>query len=638
MAVDDALLSKVTKYGKLIKKKEKIPHVLSRLNEVEMTLDILSATNIGRYVNRLCDDPQYGREASKIIEKWKEVARQSGVRGGEEDASSEGEEAHQQRKSSPPKRVGLLNGVKEVKARSRDDDLDLEDSVRNDYHREDSEMRYREKYSSKNDRKRAHYGSDEESYKISRHSAHRDDVDRRRRHDDDAEERGDGDRHRHRSHHGDDGRKKKRDVEVEPTKKRKPREDRNQRWADSDEDHHSDSFQSGSNPVHERSAAAMHCQDSKDHHKSSGEITSSSDNDDMESVRSCEKEASPIRRESSGKTSKKDSPDRREHSSHATHKSSSSSTKLSKSGSKSKERNPPKVVTDFDMMLQSADSSQPKSRKNRDSQKIWAEVPILTNYQPFPQAFRVKEPPPPPVDDFNPENMFKPRNERGKVFAGRRKTGTTGLPSLYNLCLRVLSSHTKVLYYAEYINYDVLKPILEKCNAEDLAHIESKHQYLEEDSSELWQRFVTKKYPGEEPDNGDSWKDLYYFLEKEKEKKLKQLSLRIGKNHLADTSRGHRKAILADASAPANVRRRQIQHGTGHVSRPLPSAIEVSSARRKIFETGGCKDALAALPQAVVNKNSMVGAKLDRGGPKKTPAKKGALMIKTMKMLNMKRK
>lgn len=73
----------------------------------------------------------------------------------------------------------------------------------------------------------------------------------------------------------------------------------------------------------------------------------------------------------------------------------------------------------------------------------------------------MKEPPPPPgefffwifrritqkipylVDDFNPENMFKPRNERGKVFAGRRKTGTTGLPSLYNLCLRVLSSHTK---------------------------------------------------------------------------------------------------------------------------------------------------------------------------------------------------
>lgn len=65
------------------------------------------------------------------------------------------------------------------------------------------------------------------------------------------------------------------------------------------------------------------------------------------------------------------------------------------------------------------------------------------------------------------------------------------------------------------------------------------------------------------------------------------------------------------------------------------SSVQIHLSRSFL---AGCKDALAALPQAVVNKNSMVGAKLDRGGPKKTPAKKGALMIKTMKMLNMKRK
>ncbi|KAK6049639.1 hypothetical protein COOONC_12856 [Cooperia oncophora] len=102
----------------------------------------------------------------------------------------------------------------------------------------------------------------------------------------------------------------------------------------------------------------------------------------------------------------------------------------------------------------------------------------LNNYQPFPQTFRAtKEPAPAPQDEFNPENMFKPRNERGKVFAGRRKVTAASMPSLFNLCLRVLSSNIRVLYYAEYINYDVLKPILmEKCNAETLAHIESRHQ------------------------------------------------------------------------------------------------------------------------------------------------------------------
>ncbi|RCN38688.1 hypothetical protein ANCCAN_15413 [Ancylostoma caninum] len=162
-------------------------------------------------------------------------------------------------------------------------------------------------------------------------------------------------------------------------------------------------------------------------------------------------------------------------------------------------------------------------------------------------------------------------------------------------------------------------------------------QYLEDDSGELWQRFVTKKYPGEEPDCDGSWKDLYYFLEKEKEDKLKRLSQRIGKTHQAESAKGQRKTLLADATAPTYVRRRQMAHGIANASRPLPSAIEVSSARRKIFETGGNKAALAALPSAVVNRNSTVGAKTDRN-TKKPPAKKGALMIKTMKMLNMKRK
>lgn len=47
------------------------------------------------------------------------------------------------------------------------------------------------------------------------------------------------------------------------------------------------------------------------------------------------------------------------------------------------------------------------------------------------------------------------------------------------------------------------------------------------------------------------------------------------------------QTLLADATAPSYVRRRQMAHGIANASRPLPSAIEVSSARRKIFETGG---------------------------------------------------
>ncbi|KAK5968684.1 RNA polymerase II transcription factor SIII subunit A [Trichostrongylus colubriformis] len=666
MTADDVLLYKVIKYGKLIKKKERISHVLSRLNEVEMTLDILSATNIGRYVNRLCDDPKYGREASRIIEKWKEVARQSGVRGGEEDGSSEGDEPVED--SSPTCRMGLLNGIHDVEARAHDDAVRSQDQRhRSDSRKNDSEMRDRERHRSRHVDSSTHHRSesarDGTNQKRSRSDSQQQDEQWRRRHRHGSGRGGtsmeDSEpvtvaEQRHRRYDDYDRKRKRRCLEEDIPRKRKSSID--PRSTGSDDDGHTDSecksLGSDKSVALEQSGKGEHEDSSDDqrHYSDSPERSVQdfntvdgfrTDGEDVEEVGDEKNNSSPSNRYGGLTQTSSRSEKLRKGYSPAEERASTSSKAQSSSTSKSRsrksaERN--KNATAFDAILQSADMPPVKSRKSRDPHWKWAEMPLLNNYQPFPQTLRaVKETPAPPQDDFNPENMFKPRNERGKVFAGRRKFTAVSIPSLFSLCLRVLSNNIRVLYYAEYINYDVLKPILEKCNAETLAHIESKHHYLEEDSSDLWQRIVTKKYPGAEPDDSDSWKDLYSCLEKERERKLKQLSQRIGKHHQADSAKAPRKAILADAAAPSYVRRRQIQNGTG-ITKPLPSAIEVSSARRKIFETGGCKDALAALPKAVVNKNSTVGAKMDRGGAKKGPAKKGALMIKTMKMLNMKRK
>ncbi|WKY15173.1 hypothetical protein Q1695_000567 [Nippostrongylus brasiliensis] len=645
MSSDD-VLTKVAKYGKLIKRREKISHALNRLDDVDMTLDILSATNIGRYVNRLCDDPDYGRDASRIIEKWKEVARQSGVRGGEDDGSSdEGDD-----RSS--KRVGLLNGVKEIVAKRRD-------------HRDDSRERddyesYSSKHHSRHEAKRSYDDEDEEyNSKKSRYDSQddSDDCGRRRRSDDEKKKRprehkyDGGDRRRDDS---DEEKWKNKEAEKERThkKKKKNKVDPSQRWGDKVYEHHhvnnNGEYEVGSYPSLERITDEKPFI-SSDHDRSSGELT---DSEKSSTKKSCSSAISLSSSRSSASSSMKESLQSSSSSMSNTSQKSQSSSTSSKEQKKSKKPTN-NDMTAFDMMLQSADSTSSKNKKKGDSSRKWADVPLtfsdgplimppfsLNNYQPFPQAFRTEKEKAAavPPDDFNPENMFKPRNERGKVFAGRKKFVTANPSSLFSICLRTLCCHPRVVYYAEYITFDVLKPMLEKCNAEDLAFIESKHDYLEEESGDLWQRHVTKKYPGEEPENGDSWKDLYFYLEKERAEKLKRLSERIGKNHQNDATKGHRKAILADAAAPSHIRRRQIAHGTTHSTRALPSAIEISSARRRIFETGGCKDELAALPKAVVNKNSKVGAKMDRGPPKKGPVKKGALMIKTMKMLNMKRK
>ena len=47
-----------------------------------------------------------------------------------------------------------------------------------------------------------------------------------------------------------------------------------------------------------------------------------------------------------------------------------------------------------------------------------------------------------------------------------------------------------------------------------------------------------------------------------------------------------KKALLAEAKAPRDVRRRQIRYGTGHMHSDLPNASEISKARKAIFDKG----------------------------------------------------
>jgi hypothetical protein len=64
------------------------------------------------------------------------------------------------------------------------------------------------------------------------------------------------------------------------------------------------------------------------------------------------------------------------------------------------------------------------------------------------------------------------------------------------------------------------------------------------------------------------------------------------------------------------------------------SLFEVRAARREIFDKGS-SDSLRQLPGAVRNLNSALGSHSDK---KKTATKKGALMVKTLKMLKGRRR
>lgn len=71
----------------------------------------------------------------------------------------------------------------------------------------------------------------------------------------------------------------------------------------------------------------------------------------------------------------------------------------------------------------------------------------------------------------------------------------------------------------------------------------------------------------------------------ENERKLKLLSTKITQ-HNREATAPVKTALLADAKAPREVRRRQIRYGTQHAIHPLPSANEISKARKEIFDKG----------------------------------------------------
>lgn len=449
--------NKIEKYLAMLTKQEKIGHALRRLDNIKMTLELLSDTGIGKAVNQLRNHDEYGEDAQRIVEKWKSLARSHGLKPRKRSRSSSvslsGDDDSASSKSSPRKKI----------KRKKDDD-----------------------------EKQSHV-----------------------------------------------------------------KEDKN--------DHHQDSTDAKKSPsVSKPKEAANDAEDGPGVASNSG-------------------------------------------------------------------------ISFADILAQGDIVSKPKSSKNKKSKYEvgdWKSSQIDVNYKP---SKRLNFEPVPTTKDPSAGarvaavdvNMFKPRKDTRRVYAGRPKGYTGGeVPTLMTICTRVLAANIEAIEETGDIPYYILKPVLEKCNPEQLSHIERLNTYLMDDTDELWEKIVNRAFPQQSADEGETWKDCYARLCVEKDRKLKLLSSKITQ-HSKEVNAPVRKAILADAKAPRDVRKKQIRYGTGNPARDLPSASEISKARKAIFDRGS-KDALTNLPQSVRNATSTLGSHSEK---KKAPPKKAALMVKTLKML-----
>lgn len=206
--------------------------------------------------------------------------------------------------------------------------------------------------------------------------------------------------------------------------------------------------------------------------------------------------------------------------------------------------------------------------------------------------------------------LRKSKSSRTMVYSGAKRTGYMGeVPSLMQICIRVLQEHVDDIEECGGLGYDILEPVLERASPPTLMHIEERNPNLMEDTGPLWERFCKKHFAKDKREEFESWREMFERCTQEREAKLNMLKLKVKDSYKREES-SHKKAKLAYvgtvAKPPRGVMRAQAKHGTG-----LPVGFKMGAGNVPV------RSSVAPVP---------VGS-----GPKPKP-KVAPMMAKTLRM------
>ncbi|KIL69948.1 hypothetical protein M378DRAFT_719541 [Amanita muscaria Koide BX008] len=135
-------------------------------------------------------------------------------------------------------------------------------------------------------------------------------------------------------------------------------------------------------------------------------------------------------------------------------------------------------------------------------------------------------------------------------------TGGRRIPSLVHLCQRVAVAHVdSICNLGSEITFDLAKPILERCTAEQLLRIEESSPHLQCETYDLWMVLCSHRYPkltqryllGEEEDQ-ETWKERYFAMEVAEARRLEELGNRLRSQRAeADERKREREVKLTDS-------------------------------------------------------------------------------------------
>ncbi|XP_078256127.1 elongin A, like [Rhinoraja longicauda] len=185
------------------------------------------------------------------------------------------------------------------------------------------------------------------------------------------------------------------------------------------------------------------------------------------------------------------------------------------------------------------------------------------------------------VSDKNVEFTGQRLNCKMQIYSGCKTTNMLKMMSLYEQCIRVLQNNIDSIHEVGGVPFEIIEPVFDQCTSEQLWRIEECNPSFIEQTGHHWMKHCRKDFKGERPQEYESWRELYLRLYVEREQKLKILTQSISSAH-ANKPKGRQVKLAyvnTSAKPPRDILRQQGKHGTAWTTLQSSSKQRVNSVR-----------------------------------------------------------
>ncbi|XP_031697637.1 elongin A, like [Anarrhichthys ocellatus] len=186
--------------------------------------------------------------------------------------------------------------------------------------------------------------------------------------------------------------------------------------------------------------------------------------------------------------------------------------------------------------------------------------------------------------DFSEESAIftgQRLNKKMQVYSGAKTAFLPTMMSLHQQCIRTLQNNINLLYETGGVPFEILEPVLERCTPEQLLRIEEFNPIYIGETDHLWGTHCQRDFKHSKLQEYESWKEMYVRLSEERERKLKRLTKSIVSAHSTKPKGRQVKMafIHTVAKPPRDVRIQQEIHGTAVQQPQLRCSVKVQDNR-----------------------------------------------------------